>query len=55
MLMDHKTLTLPVYLPIWSESDLKLVMVTEDAVTEGDTLHMEKKQKKLVRISFCLQ
>jgi len=40
MLLDHKTLRLPVYFPIWSESDLKLVMVTEDAVTEGDTLQV---------------
>lgn len=40
MVLHHKTLTLPVYLPVWSESDLTLVMVTEDAVTEGDTLQV---------------
>lgn len=33
-------LTLPVYLPVWSESDLMVVMVMKDAVTEGDTLQV---------------
>uniref|UniRef100_A0A673I9X7 Ig-like domain-containing protein n=1 Tax=Sinocyclocheilus rhinocerous TaxID=307959 RepID=A0A673I9X7_9TELE len=38
--LHHKTLILPVLLPVWSESDLAVVMVMKDVVTEGDALRV---------------